>query len=351
MPKKSTLRPKRFIKVFLFLFLIIAIGLWYFLLGKNTGDMHKGNFLYIPTGSNYEQVLELLKTNGFIENKTSFDWLAKRADYHNRVKAGKYKIEPGMSNLTIIRILRSGKQTPVKLTINKIRTKQEFISKISAQLEVNADSMKQLLSNNEYLSKFQLDSNTSLAAIMPDTYEFWWNTKAEKVFEKIVVNYKNFWNENRLESAKKLELSPTQVITLASIVEEETNDITEKDLIASVYLNRLRKGMKLQSDPTVIYAINKENNFTQDIKRVLYKHLSFPSPYNTYAVKGIPPGPICVVDKNSVDAVLNAENNNYIYMCADPKRMGYHKFTDNDVEHAANAKAYQDWLNSKNITQ
>lgn len=344
MPKKTTLRPKRIIKIFLFLFLIIAIGLWYFLLGKNTGDMHKGNFLYIPTGSNYEQVLELLKTNGFIENKTSFDWLAKRADYHNRVKAGKYKIEPGMSNLTIIRILRSGKQTPVKLTINKIRTKQEFISKISAQLEVNVDSMKQLLSNNDYLSKFQLDSNTSLAAIMPDTYEFWWNTKAEKVFEKIAVNYKNFWNEDRLESAKKLELSPTQVITLASIVEEETNDITEKDLIASVYLNRLRKGMKLQADPTAKYAFG---DFT--IKRITSTQTQIPSPYNTYYVIGLPPGPICTPSKSSIDAVLKGTVTSYLYFCAKADFSGSHSFANDYASHMINAKKFQAAMNLRNI--
>jgi len=344
MPKKTTLRPKRIIKIFLFLFLIIAIGLWYFLLGKNTGDMHKGNFLYIPTGSNYEQVLELLKTNGFIENKTSFDWLAKRTDYHNRVKAGKYKIEPGMSNLTIIRMLRSGKQTPVKLTINKIRTKQEFISKISAQLEVNADSMKQLLSNNDYLSKFQLDSNTSLAAIMPDTYEFWWNTKAEKVFEKIAVNYKNFWNEDRLESAKKLELSPTQVITLASIVEEETNDITEKDLIASVYLNRLRKGMKLQADPTAKYAFG---DFT--IKRITSTQTQIPSPYNTYYVIGLPPGPICTPSKSSIDAVLKGTVTSYLYFCAKADFSGSHSFANDYASHMINAKKFQAAMNLRNI--
>lgn len=344
MPKKTTLRPKRIIKIFLFLFLIIAIGLWYFLLGKNTGDMHKGNFLYIPTGSNYEQVLELLKTNGFIENKTSFDWLAKRTDYHNRVKAGKYKIEPGMSNLTIIRMLRSGKQTPVKLTINKIRTKQEFTSKISAQLEVNADSMKQLLSNNDYLSKFQLDSNTSLAAIMPDTYEFWWNTKAEKVFEKIAVNYKNFWNEDRLESAKKLELSPTQVITLASIVEEETNDITEKDLIASVYLNRLRKGMKLQADPTAKYAFG---DFT--IKRITSTQTQIPSPYNTYYVIGLPPGPICTPSKSSIDAVLKGTVTSYLYFCAKADFSGSHSFANDYASHMINAKKFQAAMNLRNI--
>ena len=185
-----------------------------------------------------------------------------------------------------------------------------------------------------------------------DTYQFFWTVKPAEFFKKFENQYQEFWNEERLAKERKLNLSREEIYALASIVYKESGGKTdEQKTIAGLYLNRVRKGMKLQSDPTVIYAINKENNFTQDIKRVLYKHLSFPSPYNTYAVKGIPPGPICVVDKNSVDAVLNAENNNYIYMCADPKRMGYHKFTDNDVEHAANAKAYQDWLNSKNITQ
>lgn len=344
MAKKSTLKPKKGIKIFLLLLISTVIGMLYFLMGKNTGDMYKGNFLFIPTSSNYEQVVELLTTNGFIKNETSFDWIAKITDYPKRVKAGKYKIEPGMSNLTIIRMLRSGKQTPVKLTINKIRTKQEFISKISTQLEVNADTLKQLLNNNEYLSKFQLDSNTALAAIIPDTYEFWWNTKAEKVFEKIAANYKNFWDENRLAAAKKIDLSPTQVITLASIVEEETNDITEKDLIASVYLNRLRSGMKLQADPTAKFAFG---DFT--IKRITSVQTQIASPYNTYYVMGLPPGPICTPSKSSIDAVLKGTVTPYLYFCAKADFSGSHSFAKDYVTHMINAKKFQEAMNRRNI--
>ena len=183
-----------------------------------------------------------------------------------------------------------------------------------------------------------------------NTYDFFWTVTPKEFFDKFENDYKDFWTADRIEKEKKSGLTRDQIYALASIVYKESGGKPdEQRTIAGLYLNRYKKGMKLQSDPTVIYAVNKASNFTQQIKRVYYKHLKEQSPYNTYANKGIPPGPICIVDKNSLLAVLDAEKNNYIFMCADPARFGYHKFTDNDAEHAKNAKAYQDWLNSRQI--
>jgi len=184
-----------------------------------------------------------------------------------------------------------------------------------------------------------------------DTYNFFWTVTPKEFFKKFEDQYNGFWNADRVAKEKASGFTRDQIYALASLVYKETGGKPdEMKTVAGLYINRYKKGMKLQSDPTVIYAVSKANNFQGDpIRRVLYKHLREPSPYNTYANVGIPPGPICVVDKNSVDAVLNAEKNDYIYMCADPARFGHHKFTASAAEHAANAKAYQDWLNSKNI--
>ncbi|MDO5616575.1 MAG: endolytic transglycosylase MltG, partial [Cruoricaptor ignavus] len=183
-----------------------------------------------------------------------------------------------------------------------------------------------------------------------DTYNFFWTVKPTEFFETFEKQYNEFWNTERTAKEQQSGLTRNQIYALASIVYKESGGKPdEQKTIAGLYLNRVKKGMKLQSDPTVIYAINKETNFTTPIRRVLYRHLTHPSPYNTYANAGIPPGPICIVDKNSVDAVLNPENHNYIFMAADPDKFGFHRFTASDVEHAKNAKDYQQWLNSKNI--
>lgn len=339
--------------------IIAVIGLIVFLIGGyfafnflkkyKLGNVAKEGYVLVPTGANFEQVLDSISP--YLKNKESFKEVALKKNLDQKIKPGRYKIESGTDNTDLVNMIKAGNQTPNSFRIGDFGTVYQMIGRVSRKTE--ADSLTFVKEFNKIaVSKGYNNAEDLKKYFFADTYQFFWTVKPAEFFEKFENQYQEFWNEERLAKERKLNLSREEIYALASIVYKESGGKTdEQKTIAGLYLNRVRKGMKLQSDPTVIYAINKENNFTQDIKRVLYKHLSFPSPYNTYAVKGIPPGPICVVDKNSVDAVLNAENNNYIYMCADPKRMGYHKFTDNDVEHAANAKAYQDWLNSKNITQ
>jgi UPF0755 protein len=300
--------------------------------------------IYIPTGSNYMQLLDTLKRNNVLSNYNSFTTLATRMNYNNKVKPGRYLIEPGMSNYQLVKMLRSGKQSIVKLTINKTRLIGDIIRKISKNLEADSMQLTQLLNDDNYLQQWQVNSKNAIALFTPNTYEFYWNTPTNKVIEKIAKAYTQVWTPTRLQQAKQINLSAAQVNTLASIVDEETNKDKEKGNIASVYLNRLKKGMKLQADPTVKYAVG---DFT--LKRILYKHLEYPSAYNTYQVLGLPPGPICTPSLSSIDAVLKAPSTNYLFFCAKEDFSGYHNFAATDVEHLANAQKFQQAMNARGI--
>jgi UPF0755 protein len=300
--------------------------------------------IYIPTNSTYEQLLQVIKTSNALKDFDGFESMAQQLNLPNKVHPGKYEITEGTSNYKLVKMLRSGDQKPVQLVLKKYRTQADVINKICSQLEADSAELKTLLNNNSYLAPFGLDSVTAIGAFTPNTYEFYWNSNAKKVFEKLVKGYQNIWTHENVSKAKALKLSPNQVMTVASIVDEETNATSEKGNVASVYLNRINNGMKLQADPTVKYAIG---DFT--IKRVLTKHLSCPSPYNTYYVSGLPPGPICTPLKESITAVLNAPKTSYLYFCASPDKVGYHNFATTGAEHLANAKKFQDWLDKRGI--
>lgn len=341
--KRSSGRSKAGKWILLLLFLA-GLAAAYFVFGPNTGSMAEGEYLYIRTGSSYEAVKKALKEGGFVRETASFDLLAKQAGYPSRVHPGKYHIRKGMSNYSIVRLLRSGRQTPVKLVVNKVRTKEELIRLIARNLEADSQVLRQMFADTIYLSQFGLDTTTVLCAVMPDTYEFYWNTTADKAFRKIEKNFARFWNEDRKLRASKLGLRPDEVITLASIIEEESNKNDEKPNIASVYLNRLKAGMKLQADPTARWAYG---DFS--IQRITSVHTSLQSPYNTYYVNGLPPGPICTPSAKSIDAVLNAPKTDYLYFCAKEDFSGYHRFAATYEEHLKNARLYQQALDARNI--
>jgi UPF0755 protein len=311
---------------------------------KNNCAVADKKFVYIKTGSSFENIIENLQTNQILVDANSFATVAKQMGLQNSLHAGRYEFKSGMSNYTMVKMLRSGDQKPVQLVLKKYRTQKDLASHIGSKLECDSSAIMALLNNNAFLQQRNLDSLTSLAAFTPNTYEFYWNTTAEKVFEKIEKQYNKFWNDDRKKKASNLNLRPAQVMTLASIVEEETNAEPEKGNVASVYLNRLAKGMKLQADPTVKYALG---DFA--IRRVLLKHLTYPSPYNTYYAAGLPPGPICTPSTSSIEAVLNAPKTNYIFFCASPDKVGYHNFAATNAEHDANAKKFQEWLDKRGI--
>lgn len=310
-------------------------------------NVAKDGIILIPRNATMEQVME--KMSPYLKDKESFQEVAKQKDLAQNIKVGRYQIRKGDDNTKLVNMLKAGLQTEDVFRIKDFDDMYQMIGRVSRKMET--DSLAFVKAFDKIAQQKGLSSAEDLKPyFFADTYHFYWTTSPEEFFNKFEKEYQNFWNAERQAKEKKLGLSRNQIYALASIVQKESGGKTdEQRTIAGLYLNRYKKGMKLQSDPTVIYAINKEQNFSKIIKRVYSKDLSHPSPYNTYANAGIPPGPICVVNKNAVDNVLNAEENDYIYMCADPERLGYHKFTHSDVEHMKNAKAYHDWLNRNKI--
>ena len=338
-------------KIVLVIVLIIAvIGLFFgfrFYKKYYGNNVAKEGYVLIPHKASFRQILDSVAP--YVKNKESFKEVALSKHLDRFFNAGRYHIQSGTGNTDLVNMIKAGNQTENTFRIGDFYDVYQMIGRVTKKTELDsadfADSFNKIaqqkgLNDAEDLKKY----------FFIDTYNFFWTVTPIEFFEKFENQYNDFWNAERISKEKQSGLSRNQIYALASIVYKESGGKPdEMKTIAGLYLNRYRKGMKLQSDPTVIYAINKATNFKSQIRRVLYKDLRTPSPYNTYTNAGIPPGPICIVDKNSVDAVLDAENNNYLYMCADPKRFGYHKFTDSDIEHAKNAKEYQEWLNSKNI--
>ena len=301
-------------------------------------------YFYIRTGSSYADVKESLTETKMISSPYFFDLLAKQVKYNRSVKAGRYAIKQGMSLLSLVRMLRSGNQAPVNLVITKLRTKEDLAARLGNSFEADSARFSALLYNSEWWKQYQLDSNTLMTSIIPNTYTFLWNTSPEKVLAKLEKEKEKFWNEERRGKARNMNLNPEQVYTLASIVEEETNKDEDKGKIASVYLNRFHNNMKLQADPTVKYALR---NFA--LKRVREKHIAVASPYNTYQNLGLPPGPICTPSAKTIDAVLNAPATNYLFFVAKPDWSGLSNFAQSYDEHLIYAKSYQRFLDSVNI--
>jgi UPF0755 protein len=328
----------------LLILLLAGIAGLYKFFGPNTGRFTQGEYLYVHTGADYEQLKEALAKGGFVSDMFSFSFFAGRLGLPTHIHPGKYRITRGMSNYRIIRLLRSGRQTHVKLIINKVRTKKELAKLLSANLEPDTAAFNQLFSDASYLSQFGLDTNTVIAGVMPDTYDFLWNTSADKTFHRLEKNYEKFWDSDHKDQAKKQGLTPMQAIILASIVDEETNVREDKPNIASVYLNRVKKGMKLQADPTVKFAVG---DFS--IRRVTGPMLDASSPYNTYKYAGLPPGPICTPSTNSIEAVLTAPKTTYLYFCAKNDFSGYSVFASTYDEQLKNAAKYRKALDARGI--
>lgn len=310
-------------------------------------NIEKDGYVLIPHNAGFKQILD--SAAKYVDNKESFEAVAKEKDLEKNFKAGRYHFQKGLGNAKLVNMIKAGNQTENSFRIGDFGDMYQMIGKVTKKTEL--DSLKFVNDLNTIAAEKGYSNAEDLKKyFFIDTYNFFWTVTPKDFFNRFNDQYNEFWNAERKAKEEQSGLTRDQIYALASIVYKESGGKKdEMKTIAGLYLNRYRKGMKLQSDPTVIYAINKQTNFKEPIKRVFYKHLSTPSPYNTYANKGIPPGQICIVDKNSVDAVLNAEKNDYIFMCADPARFGYHKFTASAEQHAINAKAYQDWLNSKNI--
>ena len=300
---------------------------------------------FIPSNAEYSYVIRSLISKGVISDSASFDWVAQRKNYPDLVKAGRYLILDGMNNNQLVNLLRSGDQKSIQLIIRSVRTKSELASNISRYIEADSASLISLLTNDAFCAQYGFNTTTIFTMFLPNTYEFYWNTTAEEFVVRMAREYKRFWNEDRVAKAKALNLSQSEVTTLASIVQsEQAAKKDERPIVAGLYLNRLRKGMRLESDPTLIHVIG---DFT--IKRGLNIHKEINSPYNTYRNAGLPPGPILLPEIESIDAVLNASTHNYLFMCAKEDFSGYHNFSSSYREHVNNAKRYQRELNRRKI--
>lgn len=302
-------------------------------------------YIYIPTDADFIDVVTILSENGLLINANSFEWLAKQKKYNTNIKPGRYKINRDLNNNELINLLRSGRQTPVKVRFNNLRTKEQLAGKIAIQIEADSVSILDYITDIMFQKKLGLNDDNLVCIFLPNTYEFYWNTSAEEFVDRMLKEYSVFWNSKRKEKAEYINLSSYEVSILASIVEKEQSiRIDERKKIAGLYLNRLRRGMRLESDPTLIFALG---DFS--IKRVLNKDKKVDSPYNTYMYLGLPPGPICIPSISAIDAVLNAESHDFIFMCAKEDFSGYHNFSKTYVKHLFNARKYHTALNKRRI--
>ena len=304
-------------------------------------------FIYIPTNASFNKVSELI--DPFIKDKNSFNWVAEKKNYPNKIRSGKFKIDQGMNNNDLIDHLRGGKPETVKLTFNNQDTFESLAGRIAGQIEADSISILNTMKDEGFLKKNHFKNNTAIAMYIPNSYEFYWNTSAKEFRDKMLKEYKRYWNASRVEKAKKQNLTPVQVVTLASIVQKETSTVSERPMVAGLYLNRLKDFWPLQADPTIIYAIKQKYGQETEIKRVLNKDLTIDSPYNTYSNFGLPPGPIGMPDISSIEAVLNPKDHKYYFMCASVEKIGQHEFAKTLSQHNINARKYQNWINKQGI--
>jgi UPF0755 protein len=301
-------------------------------------------YAYISPDTDFDGLVQQLRDNAGLPSETLFRLLAKQMKYPENIKTGRYAVRNGDNMIALIRRLRLGEQTAIELTFNNIRLKENLVGRLSQQLMLDSLTLLNALNDKEKAQSFGFDENTFVAMFIPNTYQVYWDTSEEKLFARMKKEYDRFWNEQRRAQAEKQGLSPVQVSTLASIVEEEATYADEYPIVAGLYLNRLHRGMRLEADPTVKFAVG---DFS--LRRILYKHLEVDSPYNTYKNDGLPPGPIRIPSIKGIDAVLSPQQSNYLFMCSKDDLSGRHNFATTHAEHAKNAARYQKALNDRKI--
>ena len=326
---------------------VISYNIYTVIFSPNTRFSNEKAYVYIADGDDFEAVVQQLEP--LLEDIESFKTVARKKGYDAHIKAGKYSIKKGMNNNAVVNALRSG-NVPVNVSFNNQERVADLAGRISEQIAADSLALLEAFTDTRFLEEAGFNEDTALAMYIPNTYEFFWNTDATEFRERMLKEYHRFWNDTRTGKAAAIEMDAQEVMTLASIVQKETAKTDERPRVAGVYLNRLKDGMLLQADPTVIYAIKKHTGkYDTIIRRVLYRDLELNSPYNTYEYAGLPPGPITMPDISSIDAVLNAEQHNYYYFVVDVTRPGYHKFARTLVQHNRNKASYIRWLKEKNI--
>lgn len=340
MKNKKTLLP---LSIVLCLILcMMATG--YGMLLNHPFHVDKATYLYIDDDDNIDSVYTKLETQLHCSTLRGFRLLSSLCGYEGHIRPGAYQIDASFTTWLAFHRVQQGMQTPVKLTIPSVRTTGRLAKTVSRQIMADSASISRLLSDSAYCARLGYRTQTLPALFIPNTYEVYWTITPEQFIERMQTEHNRFWNEARKEKAKSIGFTPNEVVTLASIVEEETAKESEKPTIAGLYINRLHKGMPLQADPTVKFALQ---DFT--LTRIRHKHLECDSPYNTYRQTGLPPGPIRIPSISSIESVLNYTRHNYLYMCAKEDFSGYHNFAENMKQHLQNAARYQKELNKRNI--
>ncbi|MBN2264006.1 MAG: endolytic transglycosylase MltG [Prolixibacteraceae bacterium] len=344
---KSLLFPRigRFSMAIFALLLIIsgfrAFELFTFVFKEN---VKKDATILIPTGSDFKHVEKIFINNDLLYKPKAFAWVSKKKDYRKQIKPGRYTIKKGWNTNQVVNLLRSGEQTPVKATFNNVRHFDELAGKVAKYFETDSLSLLTAFRDTANYNNYGFDAQTFSAMFIPNTYEFYWTTQPLDFIKRMNAEYHRFWNDERKLKAENFGLSPVEATILASIVQEETIQPDEKAKVAGLYINRLKRGMLLQADPTIKYAIG---DFT--VRRITNDMLETESAYNTYKYSGLPPGPINFPETSSIEAVLNAENHNYLYMCAREDFSGYHNFARTLQQHNVNAAKYRNALNKNKI--
>lgn len=342
-----------FKKIFTYISLIVVIAasiygytIYKNIFSPNTNFDEKEVYVFIPTDSDYNEALRIISP--YLKDVELFKMTAGKKSYPSNVKPGRFLFKKDMNNNDLVNSLRQN--VPLNLAFNNQERLEDFAGRIGSQIEADSTSLMESFTDETFLKEQNMTRENVLSLFIPNSYEFFWNTSADKFRERMAKEYRKFWTPERLEKAKAQNLTPLEVAALASIVHKETVKSDERPRVAGVYLNRLERGIKLEADPTVIYAVKKNaDDFKIEIKRVLYKDLETDSPYNMYKYGGLPPGPIAMPDVTAIDAVLNPEQHNYIFFCASVTNFGYHEFAVTAAQHEVNRQKYVAWINKQGV--
>ncbi|MEX6625870.1 endolytic transglycosylase MltG [Tenacibaculum salmonis] len=324
---------------------IVGFNFYQKIYGKS---ITKSGAIYIKSEDTFDDVKKQLTS--YMNTPEDFIWVADKKRF-TKPKGGKYLLKKGMSLNDVVNLLRNGNQIPIKLSFNNQDSLEKLAGRIATQIETDSISLVKVMRDVSFLTKNGFNQKNALGMYIPNSYEFYWNTSAEKFRNKMLTEYNRFWNSSRLNKAKKLNLSKKEVSTLASIVQKETAQKSERPIVAGLYLNRLKNNWPLQADPTVIYCIKQLKGDDFVVKRVLTKDLEIESPYNTYRNSGLPPSLIAMPDVSAIDAVLNYKKHGYYYMCASIEKIGFHDFATSLAQHNRNAVKYQQWISKRGINR
>ena len=339
---------KFIVKTILVLSLIVFVlaGFLYKQLFSPLTDQAK--ILFIPSDTEYLVLKDSLRAHDLLKNEFCFDLLVDQKVYTN-IHPGRYRVEADMDANSLVNMLRLGAQEPMGLIFNNVSTVQDLAGKLAIQIQADSLSLEACFTNRDFLALHKLSETSIRKIFIPNTYEVYWTITPQEFLERMMKEYERFWTSDRIEKSRSIGLRPEEVSILASIVQKESSKADEQAMIAGLYMNRLSRGMKLQSDPTVIYALKEQQGFDTIIKRVLKKDLKVDSPFNTYLHKGLPPSPICIPEMSALQSVLNFKHHKYIYMCAKEDFSGYHNFATSWAQHKLNARRYQKALSEQGV--